>query len=201
MGKCLLPFTIDVEMRAYHNRSFPMGIIKANIADYDVWLCNKLINCVCYGSDYILNTFENDIWSEKEGLTHTEIVSLKREEFNQKNGLFTAFSTPANAVPMHIVSAIGNAAAWGFIGTGMLGIRLKCLKEERRIPQLALLAVISGLFGFLLTVVMGKFVDWLQVYIADGNTIFTYAQQLTNILGVAAIGITIIYMRKTFKGM
>lgn len=31
MGKCLLPFTIDVEMRAYHNRSFPMGIIKANI--------------------------------------------------------------------------------------------------------------------------------------------------------------------------
>jgi len=50
-------------------------------------------------------------------------------------------------------------------------------------------------------VVMGKFVDWLQVYIADGNTIFTYAQQFTNILGVAAVGITIIYMRKTFKGM
>ena len=117
------------------------------------------------------------------------------------NYLFSAFSTPANAVPMHMVSAMGNAAVWGFIGTGMLGIKLKCLKEERRIPQLALLAVIPGLFGFLLTVVMGKFVDWLQVYIADGNTIFTYAQQFTNILGVAAVGITIIYMRKTFKGM
>ncbi len=85
MGKCLLPFTIDVEMRAYHNRSFPLGIVKANIADYDVWLCNKLINCVINPNDYVINTFENDIWSEKDGLTHTEIVSLKREEFNQKN--------------------------------------------------------------------------------------------------------------------
>mgnify|MGYP003379219240 FL=1 len=44
MGKVLLPFKLDVEMRMYHNKSFSLGIIKANINDYDIWLCNKLIN-------------------------------------------------------------------------------------------------------------------------------------------------------------
>lgn len=42
MGKVLLPFELDVEMRMYHNKSFPLGIIKANINDYDIWLCKKL---------------------------------------------------------------------------------------------------------------------------------------------------------------
>lgn len=84
MGKCLLPFTIDVEMRAYHNKSFPLGIIKANIADYDVWLCNKLINCICYENN-VLDAIDDDLWSEKVGLTHNESLFLKREEFNQKN--------------------------------------------------------------------------------------------------------------------
>lgn len=83
MGKCL-PFTIDVEMRVYQNKAFPLGIIKANIADYDVWLCNKLINCICYENSDI-DAIDDDIWSEKDGLTHTEIDFLKREEFNQKN--------------------------------------------------------------------------------------------------------------------
>lgn len=85
MGNCLLPFTIDVEMRAYQNKSFPLGIIKANIADYDVWLCNKLINCVINPTDYGINTIDDDIWSEKDGLTHNESLFFKREEFNQKN--------------------------------------------------------------------------------------------------------------------
>lgn len=31
----VLPFELDVEMRMYHNKSFPLGIIKANIDEYD----------------------------------------------------------------------------------------------------------------------------------------------------------------------
>ena len=85
MGKCLLPFTIDVEMRAYHNRAFPLGIFKVNLENYNVWLCNKLINCVINTSNHIINSFDKDLWSEKDGLTCTEILSLKREEFNQKH--------------------------------------------------------------------------------------------------------------------
>ena len=29
--ECILPFCVDVEMRMYHNKAFPLGIIKANI--------------------------------------------------------------------------------------------------------------------------------------------------------------------------
>lgn len=117
------------------------------------------------------------------------------------NYLFTGLANPNNAIPMHILSAIGNAAAWGFIGTGMLGIQLKCLSEERRITQLALLNVIGGLVGFAFTFVMGKFVDWVEVFISTRDTIFTYAQQITNMLGVVMIALLILYMRKTFKGI
>ena len=53
MKICVLPFDIDVEMRAYHNKSFPLGIIKSNLSDYRVWLCNKLVNCVYRNSDEI----------------------------------------------------------------------------------------------------------------------------------------------------
>lgn len=45
-SKLVLPFEIDVEMRAYQNKAFPFGIIKANLENYDIWLCGKLINCV-----------------------------------------------------------------------------------------------------------------------------------------------------------
>lgn len=114
---------------------------------------------------------------------------------------FSGLSTPENAVLMHILSAIGNAAAWGFIGTGMLGIQLKCLREERRITQLALISVIGGLAGFAFTFVMGKFVDWAEVMVAGQDTIFTYAQQITNPLGVVMVVVLILYMRRTFKDM
>ncbi len=117
------------------------------------------------------------------------------------NYLFCGLSTLENAVPMHICSSIGNAAAWGFIGTGMLGINLKCLNEERRITQLALISVISGLLGFSFTFVMGKFVDWVEVFISTRDTIFTYAQQITNPMGVVMIIILICYMKKNFKNM
>jgi len=82
MGKCLLPFTIDVEIKAYHNKSFSLGIIKANIADYDVWLCNKLINCIC-DENNLIETIDDDLWSEKEGLTYIEFIYLNREKGNQ----------------------------------------------------------------------------------------------------------------------
>lgn len=45
-SKLVLPFEIDVEMRAYQNKAFPFGIIKANLENYYIWLCGKLINCV-----------------------------------------------------------------------------------------------------------------------------------------------------------
>lgn len=49
MNRYILPFTIDVELRTYHNTAFPLGAIKATIKDYEIWLCSNYINCI-YGS-------------------------------------------------------------------------------------------------------------------------------------------------------
>lgn len=69
----ILLFDLNVEMRMYHNKAFPLGIIKANIKNYDLWLCNKLINCVNWSSGSF-DSFEEDIWSQKEGLTFSQNI-------------------------------------------------------------------------------------------------------------------------------
>lgn len=43
---CLLPFDLEPECRAYHNKAFELGIIKANLKEYDKWLSQKLINWI-----------------------------------------------------------------------------------------------------------------------------------------------------------
>ncbi len=50
MNCFILPFTTDVEMKAYQNKAFPLGAIKATIKDYNTWLCNKLIDCAYYAN-------------------------------------------------------------------------------------------------------------------------------------------------------
>lgn len=75
MKICVLPFDIDVEMRAYHNKSFPLGIIKSNLSDYRVWLCNKLVNCVYRNSD-AFDSLEEDIWSFRDGLTFPQNIYI-----------------------------------------------------------------------------------------------------------------------------
>lgn len=78
----VLPFELDVEMRMYHNKSFPLGIIKANIDDYDVWLCNKLIDCVYRNGTF--DSVEEDIWSTRDGLTFNQNMWLAPETFAKK---------------------------------------------------------------------------------------------------------------------
>lgn len=85
MDKYILPFELDVEMRAYHNRAFPLGVFKANIADYDKWLCGKLINFVMC-EDIVFNALPEDIWSTNEGLTFKQSITLAPLDFGL-NGL------------------------------------------------------------------------------------------------------------------
>lgn len=77
-----LPFCIDVEMKMYHNKSFPLGIIKANIKDYDTWLSSKFINCVCRGN--VFDSVEEDVWSVNEGLTFSQGMWLEPTAFSVK---------------------------------------------------------------------------------------------------------------------
>ncbi|MBE6762499.1 MAG: hypothetical protein E7551_09505 [Ruminococcaceae bacterium] len=76
MEKCSLPFSLDIELKTYHNKSFPLGIIKPNIKNYDIWLCNKLINCILRANG-TLDSIDDDIWSAKDGLTFMQHFFIK----------------------------------------------------------------------------------------------------------------------------
>lgn len=84
-----LPFTLDVELRAYHNTAFPLGAIKATIPDYEIWLCNKYINCI-YGSPeynpgyWKFETYYSNRWFADDGLTHVQSMFLDAATFNMK---------------------------------------------------------------------------------------------------------------------
>ncbi len=79
-NKCILPFTRDVEMVAYQNKAFPLGIIKANLQEYDIWLCNKLVNTILKLNGEF-NSYDKDLWSIEEGVTSEQYLVLHPETF------------------------------------------------------------------------------------------------------------------------
>lgn len=82
MSSCVLPFSLNVESKTYQHTVFPLGIIKANIKDYDIWLCNKFINCIIVDGGY--KFYEQDEWFYSEDLTVTQTVSLFPAMFPNK---------------------------------------------------------------------------------------------------------------------
>ncbi len=71
----ILPFTLNVEMKTYQNKAFPLGAVKPNIEDYNVWLCNKLINCVWLKKEE-LDSIGKDLWDSKGGLTTHQSINM-----------------------------------------------------------------------------------------------------------------------------
>lgn len=90
MASCILPFETDVEMRAYHHWAFPLGIIKANISDYDCWLCNKLIDSEV-SPNYSFNALERELWSFEDGLALDEAMYISPKTFVHPAVDFLAF--------------------------------------------------------------------------------------------------------------
>lgn len=82
--KIKLPFDISPGCITYHDKAFPLGIMKANIDDYDEWLAGKLINCVCNVNDYLFNIIEEDIWGCRQGVTETQSISITPIVFSEK---------------------------------------------------------------------------------------------------------------------
>lgn len=82
-----LPFNMEPECRAYQNRAFELGIIKANLKDYNCWLSNKLINCICiHNDDYpYFEMIEEDIWELNHDLAERQTIYIKPEVL--QNGL------------------------------------------------------------------------------------------------------------------
>lgn len=113
--------------------------------------------------------------------------------------LLMALSNPGNAYIMAALAALCSALGWTFIGIGMLGIQLDFLAPEKRIIQYSILSMISGVYGFFVSLLGGELIDFIQLrqITVGGHTI--YAQQFTNILGFVFILVTIGYLKKRIQ--
>ena len=111
------------------------------------------------------------------------------------NFLVIAFMMPFNAYPLYILSAFFGSTAWAFVGIGLFGIQLDFYQSDKRMIWLTLTSSISGLFGFLVSVVGGKILDYLQKADLHLFGFKIYAQQVLNLMGFIIILFAVIYIR------
>ncbi|HCL02137.1 MAG TPA: MFS transporter [Lachnoclostridium phytofermentans] len=116
------------------------------------------------------------------------------------NYFLTACSLPSNAYIMIPIAAFFSACGWSFIGIGLFGIQLEFLDEKKRMIQLSLLSSISGVYGFLISYLGGRLLDYFQ---RNPLVIFQrelYAQQILNTIGVALLLVTFSYTKFMIQG-
>ena len=62
--------------------AFPLGIIKANLKNYNVWIASKYINCIYGHQAHLFDIIDDDIWCCRDGLTEIQTISIKPEVFS-----------------------------------------------------------------------------------------------------------------------
>ncbi len=109
--------------------------------------------------------------------------------------LATTFTMPFNAYPMLIVTAFFGSTAWAFVGIGLFGIQLDFYRSDKRMIWLTITSSLSGLFGFLVSILGGMLLNLFQSLSLRlfGQPI--YAQQLLNLIGFMIILIIVYYIR------
>jgi MFS family permease len=111
------------------------------------------------------------------------------------NSLSMALTMPFNAYPMHILGAFLGSTAWAFVGIGLFGIQLDFFKTEKRMTWLTITSSLTGVFGFLVSIVGGSLLDVLQKANLQlfGHKI--YAQQVLNVTGFLIILTAVFYIK------
>lgn len=109
--------------------------------------------------------------------------------------LFFALAVPSNAYPMVILGTVSSALGWSFAGIGLFGVQLELLDEGKRDIQLSVLSALSGVYGFLVSLVSGCLLDYLQQILVTLPGKRLYAQQFTNMLGAGFLLLTILYLK------
>lgn len=103
--------------------------------------------------------------------------------------LFTALAAPSNGKVMFALYYIFHGIAMGGVNSGMFNLVFDCAKPEERADSLAVCQSISGLCGFLITLVFSSVVTAMQ---QGGNQLFgmtVYAQQvLSGVSLLATLG-------------
>ncbi len=110
------------------------------------------------------------------------------------NLLIMVFTVPENGKLFFLLASFFSAIGWSFIGIGLFNIQLMCMDRVRRLQQYTILSGISGLYGFVISIVGGILLDYLQRHRLSIGGRLIYAQQWTNLLGVLFILITMVYL-------
>ncbi len=187
-----------------------------------------ILNCLWQTSFYISSPFNSSFQIKELELPYTFImvvgfiVNLVRIYITPKVGrladrhgmarmfrltllgilfsyLFMAVSTPSIAYITMPLSSTCSSIGWSFVGIGLFGIQLEFVDKNKRMIQLALMSSISGLYGFVISLIGGQLLDYIQ---SAELTLFgapIYAQQILNILGVVLVFITFLYTRYSIE--
>lgn len=100
--------------------------------------------------------------------------------------LFTALAAPSNGKIMFSLYYIFHGIAMGGVNSGMFNLVFDCAKPEERADSLAVCQSISGLCGFLITLVFSSVITVMQ---RNGNQLFgmtVYAQQVLSVVSLLA---------------
>lgn len=111
------------------------------------------------------------------------------------NYLIMTFTVPSNAYIMLIFTSVFSSTAWGFLNIGLFGVQLDYIKSNKRMMQLSLMSSIAGIFGFFMSIVGGKILQYFQKnqMILFDKTI--YAQQILNFIGFCMLLVTFLYVK------
>ncbi|MGF7142861.1 MFS family permease [Anaerotaenia torta] len=111
------------------------------------------------------------------------------------NFLTLAFTMPFNAYPMYLLATFFGSTAWAFVGIGLFGIQLDFYRSDKRMIWLTLTSSVSGLFGFIVSILSGSLLSRLQQLnlVLFGQKI--YAQQFLNLLGFLVLLCAVFFIR------
>ncbi len=113
--------------------------------------------------------------------------------------LFTALANPANGVVMFALYYVFHGIAMGGVNSGLFNLVFDNVPQEDCADALAICQSVSGLSGFLVTLLFSTVVTLLQ---QGGNQLFgmtVYAQQLLSVISLAATLGTVAYLRRFAK--
>lgn len=109
-----------------------------------------------------------------------------------------AFATPATGLICFLLYNLFHGAAMGGINSALTNLVFDYAPVEQRSDSLAFCQSLAGICGFMAGLIASEFVGYVQ---SNGNTLFgipVYAQQITSLIAVAFIVVTVLYITFAF---
>ena len=108
--------------------------------------------------------------------------------------LVNIFTVPSNGKVFFAVYTIFNSIAMAGVNSGEINLVYDFVDKGQRVGALALKSAISGIVGFVTTLLMSLLVERIQ---ANGNTLLgisVYAQQVVSLIGAIVVAVGLVYL-------